>query len=136
MRKITALLLALAASLTLFAGTASAAEPRTDAAVRYAAQDYFDAWAAQDFGTAYDRIYRPAYTRGAYVSALRSCDWDKTVHFTVQRVTRSDDLAVVRGGNDSAYREYSVQRIHGRWYVHVTSVTAADIAKINSEGCK
>lgn len=74
---------------------ASSAEPRTEAAVRAAAQEEFDSYASGDYGATWDLFYAPAkklITRTEYMHLFDLCpDIAAGARFTIEKVTLDSD---------------------------------------------
>ncbi len=99
---------------------AVAAEPRTEAAVRAAAGEEFDAYASGDYGATWDVWYAPAkklISRADYTRLIKLCpDAAAGVRFNIEKITMdSDREAHVRVTRLVAIHTYRFVYEDGHW---------------------
>jgi hypothetical protein len=111
--------------------TAAATEPRTEAAVRAAATEEFDSYAAGDYGATWDLYYAPAkkaISRADYMRFFKLCpDLAGGVRFQIEKITMdSDHEAHVRVTRLIAVLTYQFVYESGHWRFVPTAESMRD----------
>jgi hypothetical protein len=109
--------------------TLPAAQPKTEAAVRTAAQDEFDAYAAGEYGEAWD-LWTAAgqrmISRADYEKLHELCPSATGLRFTIEKVRVSGDTATVRVSRSIAVFSYKFLYEQGQWRFVPDKAAAAD----------
>lgn len=98
--------------------TRPAAQPKTEAAVRTAAQDEFDAYAAGEYGEAWDlwtAASQRLIPRADYEKLHELCPAVTGLRFMVEKVKVSGDTAKVRVSRSIAVFSYTFLYEEGQW---------------------
>lgn len=109
--------------------TRPAAQPKTEAAVRTAAQDEFDAYAAGEYGEAWDLWTAAAkrmISRADYERLHELCPSVTGLRFTIEKVRVSGDTASVRVSRAIAVMSYTFRYEQGQWLFVPDKAAAAD----------
>jgi hypothetical protein len=106
-----------------------AAQPKTEAAVRTAAQDEFDAYAAGEYGEAWDlwtAAGKRMISRADYEKLHELCPSATGLRFTIEKVRLSGDTATVRVSRAIAVFSYKFLYEQGQWRYVPDKAAAAD----------
>ncbi|WP_346042987.1 hypothetical protein [Actinomadura chokoriensis] len=109
--------------------TRPAAQPKTEAAVRTAAQDEFDAYAAGEYGEAWDlwtAAGKRMISRADYEKLHALCPSATGLRFTIEKVRVSGDSATVRVSRSIAVFSYTFLYEEGQWRFVPDKAAAAD----------